>query len=197
MNAFRILVVCTGNICRSPLAEQLLRTELGDLDVTLSSAGTAALVGQPMDDRAAGYSRQFGGQPDRHSSRELSADQLGESDLVLALSREHRRAVVELLPRASRFTFTLREFARLLDTLHADDRDDIAAQPDQYARLTTLVGVAASIRGIAERPGDPADDDVIDPFRQDDAIYADSTRQLVPAVQSISQTLVRAATGFE
>ncbi|WP_426517625.1 low molecular weight phosphatase family protein [Diaminobutyricibacter sp. McL0618] len=197
MSAFRILTVCTGNICRSPLAEQVLRAELDELDVTLSSAGTAALVGDSMDDRAAEYSRQFGGRPDNHAARQLAVGQLGDADLVLALSREHRRAIVELLPRASRFTFTLREFARLLDSLHIDDRDDVVAQPDPYARLTTLVGHAAANRGVAERPDHPADDDVIDPFRQDDAVYAESTRQLIPAVQSISLTMRRAAAGFE
>lgn len=197
MNAFRILTVCTGNICRSPLAEQLLRTELDDLDVTLASAGTAALVGEPMDDRAAAYSRQLGGQPDQHTARELTVEQLRDTDLVLALSREHRRAVVELLPRASRFTFTLREFARLLDTLNIDDRDEIAAKSGDYERLTTLVDVAGANRGVVERPDDPADDDVIDPFRQDDAVYAESVGQLVPAVQSLSLTVLHAAAGFE
>lgn len=197
MSAFRILTVCTGNICRSPLAEQLLRTGLDGLDVAVASAGTGALAGDSMDDRAAAYSRQYGGQPDRHVARQLTVEQLRDTDLVLALSRKHRRAVVELLPRASRFTFTLREFARLLDTLNVDDRNDIAAQLGVYARIGALVEIAAANRGVAERPDNPADDDVIDPFRQDDAVYAESTHQLVPAVQSIAQTLLRAADGWE
>jgi protein-tyrosine phosphatase len=197
VNDFRILTVCTGNICRSPLAAQLLRTGIDGLDVTLSSAGTGALIGRAMDDRAAQYSRQFGGHPDEHIARQVTVENLRDTDLVLALSREHRRAVVELLPRASRFTFTLREFARLLDTLNRDDRDDIAAQPDQHARLSILVEIAAANRGVAERPDDPADDDVVDPYRQDDAVYAESARQLVPAVQSIALTMLRAASEIE
>jgi protein-tyrosine phosphatase len=197
VNEFRILTVCTGNICRSPLAEQLLAASLDGLDVSVSSAGTAALIGRPMDERAAAYSRQFGGVPDAHLARQLTVEHLRDTDLVFALSREHRRYIVEALPRASRFTFTLREFARLLDTLNIDDRDEIAAQPDQHARLSTLVEIAAANRGVAERPDDPDDDDVIDPYRQDDAVYAESTRQLVPAVQSIAQTMLRAAAGFE
>ena len=48
---FSILTVCTGNICRSPLAEGLLRMVLGGLDVTVQSAGTAALVGEPMTEQ--------------------------------------------------------------------------------------------------------------------------------------------------
>jgi protein-tyrosine phosphatase len=197
VNDFRILTVCTGNICRSPLAEQLLRTGLAELDVVLSSAGTAALVGRAMDERAAEFSRRFGGDPDAHAARQLTVEHVRDSDLVLAMSREHRRYVVELLPRASRFTFTLREFARLLDTLNIDDRDEIAGQPDQHGRLGTLVELAAANRGVAELPDDPADDDIIDPYRQDDAVYAESTRQLVPAVHSTTLTMLRAASGFE
>ncbi|WP_345762847.1 low molecular weight phosphatase family protein [Diaminobutyricibacter sp. McL0608] len=175
----------------------MLRTGLDGLDIAVSSAGTGALAGDPMDDRAAAYSRQYGGYPDRHVARQLTIEQLRDTDLVLALSREHRRAVVELLPRASHFTFTLREFARLLDTLNVDDRAEIAAQLGVYARIGTLVEIAAANRGVAERPDDPADEDVVDPFRRDDAVYAESVRQLVPAVQSIVQSVLRSADGFQ
>ncbi|MFF1571164.1 low molecular weight phosphatase family protein [Leifsonia sp. NPDC058292] len=196
MNTFRILTVCTGNICRSPLAEQLLRSELAGLGITVGSAGTDALVGHAMDDRAARYSAEYGGVPDAHTARQLTVEHVRESDLILALSREHRRAIVELLPRASHTTFTLREFERLLDTLNDDDRADIAAAPDEHSRLSVLVEIAAANRGVAERPDDPSDDDVIDPYRQDDAVYAESVRQLVPAVRAISPTLHRAGAGF-
>lgn len=197
MTTFHILTVCTGNICRSPLAEQLLRRELGavagagedGLDVTVASAGTAALVGEPMDERAARYSEQLGAVPDGHRARQLTADIVRSSDLILVAGREHRRAVVELLPRASRFAFTLREFARLLATFNSDDRAAIAAEPELHARLATLVDLAASNRGVAELPDDPADDDIIDPFRQSDAVYAESVEQLLPAVRFIAPAL--------
>jgi protein-tyrosine phosphatase len=196
MNTFRILTVCTGNICRSPLAEHLLRSELSGLAVTLSSAGTDALVGHAMDERAARYSAEYGGGSDAHAARQLTVEQLRESDLILALSREHRRAIVELLPRASHTTFTLREFKRLLDTLNDDDRAEIGAAADERSRLSALVEIAAANRGVAERPDDPSDDDVVDPYRQDDAVYAESVRQLVPSVRAIAPILHRAGAGF-
>jgi protein-tyrosine phosphatase len=193
---FNILTVCTGNICRSPLAEQLLRKELTELDAAVTSAGTGALVGHPMDDRAAAYSRQLGGDPDGHVGRQLTTDIVRDSDLILVASRRHRSAVVELLPRASRFAFTVREFARLLDTLNPDDRSVIAAQPDLNSRLAALVDIAASNRGVAELPVYASDDDIVDPFRQSDAVYAESVGQLVPAIRSISPVLRRASAGF-
>lgn len=193
---FHILTVCTGNICRSPLAEQLLRRELAELDVAVTSAGTGALVGHPMDDRAAEYSGELGGDPDGHAARQLTPDIVRESDLILVASRRHRSAVVEMLPRASRFAFTVREFARLLDTVNAEDRAVVAAQPDLASRLEALVDIAASNRGVAELPLNASDDDIVDPFRQSDDIYAESVEQLVPAVRSISPVLRRASAGF-
>ncbi|WP_348788954.1 low molecular weight phosphatase family protein [Leifsonia sp. NPDC080035] len=193
---FRILTVCTGNICRSPLAEQLLRRELTGVDATLGSAGTDALVGHPMDERAAAYSVELGGDPDGHAARQLTADTLRETELVLVASRRHRRSVVELLPRRSRSSFTIREFARLLDTLNDDDRAEIAAEDDADARLAKLVDIAAINRGVAELPDEPAEDDIVDPFRQHDAVYAASVAQLVPAIRSIGPVLRRASAGF-
>ena len=193
---FRILTVCTGNICRSPLAEKLLRRELAGVDAELASAGTDALTGYPMDERAAAYALQLGADPAGHAARQLTSEELRETDLVLVASRRHRSRVVELLPRRSRSTFTVREFARLLDTLNSDDRAEIAAEADADARLVRLVDIAASNRGVAELPEDPADDDIVDPFRQDDAVYAASVEQLVPAVRSIGPVLRRASAGF-
>jgi protein-tyrosine phosphatase len=195
MTSFGILTVCTGNICRSPLAEQLLRAELAGLDVAVASAGTNALVGHPMDDRAAVYSRQLGGSPDEAFGRQLTADQVRQSDLVLAASREHRRAVVELLPRSTHFAFTVREFARLLESLDDRDWESVATAPDSRTRLLSLVEIAASNRGVSELPEDADDDDIIDPYRQDDAVYAESIGQLVPAVRAIAGVLRRASGG--
>jgi protein-tyrosine phosphatase len=193
---FRILTVCTGNICRSPLMEQLLRQELADVDAVLSSAGTSALVDSPMDERAAAYSLELGGDPAGHRASQLDVEKLREADLILVASREHRRAVVELLPRAARTAFTLREFARLLETLNSEDRAEVSAQNRPDDRLATVVDLAASNRGVAELPEDPSDDDVIDPFRRSDDVYAESVAQLLPAVRSIGPVLRRASTGF-
>ncbi len=194
---FRILTVCTGNICRSPLAEQLLRNELSGLEtVVVSSAGTGALVGHPMDERAAACSRELGGRPDAHVGRQLTAQLVRESDLVLAAARRHRKVVVQLSPRASRSAFTIREFARLLHTLNADDRAEVAAQRGVDEQLAALVDIAASNRGVARSPEDAADDDVLDPYRQDDSVFAASIEQLVPPIRSIGSMLRRAGTGF-
>lgn len=192
MRTLRILIVCTGNVCRSPLAEQLLRSQLAGLDVHISSAGTEALVGRPMDERAARFSEREGGDPRGHRARQLTVEHLEDTDLVLTAERDHRRRVVESLPRGSHFTFTLREFARLLTTLNLDDEADIALGDDAAARASALIAIMASNRGVAEPLEDAGDDDVVDPYRQSDDVFAESADITLDAVRAVASGLRRA-----
>lgn len=186
---FSILTVCTGNICRSPLTQQLLQAGLSHLSgVTVSSAGTGALVGFPMPDQAQVIARDLGVvSPELHVARAITIEQLREASLVLALSREHRRAIVEMLPRGARHTFTLRELERLLTGVSDSDFDAMRdMDPDDVdGRLNELVEVAASRRGRVLPPDSPEDDDVIDPYRRDDAVYRVSAEQIVSAVDRL------------
>ena len=196
MAGFTILTVCSGNICRSPLAEQLLRVGLASWpEVALGSAGTIGLTGEAMPHEAADLSRHFGGEPSGHSARLLTAEHLSEANLVFAMSREHRRAIVELFPKAIRYTFTIREFARLVSGVTDEDLDEAAALPlaDVVGRFSTLVGFAASQRGAVSPPKSPDDDDVVDPYRRSDEVYAESARQLVPAVNDVVSLFHRSA----
>ena len=198
MTDFSILTVCTGNICRSPLAEQLLRAGMARWPgVSVASAGTDAFADQPMTDQAQVLAREFGvNNSHSHVARSLTVDQLTGADLVIALSREHRRSVVELLPRGARHTFTLRELARLLTNVPDEDLSMIAAldTTDVAGRLSALVDVAASRRGMVEPPEAAEDDDVIDPYGQHDNIHCQSSDQRVPAVTTVLSQFARALT---
>lgn len=196
MTTFEILTVCTGNICRSPLAEQLLRAQTSSIpDVAVRSAGTSAMVGYGMDVRAANYSVQFGADPSSHVARQLVIDQVRSAGLVLAMSREHRKAVVELLPRASRYTFTVRELARVCEAMTEADLAEIVAIPvaDPAARLAALVEAAAGLRGMVDPPASPDENDVVDPYAQSDEVYALSVDQLLPAVRTVASALQQAS----
>ena len=116
MTAPRILIVCTGNICRSPLAEQLLRENLrsAGIDAVVTSAGTHAMTGSAMTPEAAALSTQYGASNTEHVARQLTEKLIADADLVLTATRDHRRDVVTLLPKATRYTFTLNQFARLV-----------------------------------------------------------------------------------
>ncbi|SER18855.1 protein tyrosine phosphatase [Solimonas aquatica] len=86
-----ILVVCTGNICRSPMAEALLRRELKASGIVVGSAGTGALVGWPADAQALAVASDHGLDISAHRARQASADLLGASDLILTLDESHSR----------------------------------------------------------------------------------------------------------
>ncbi|MEO6827174.1 MAG: low molecular weight phosphatase family protein [Microbacteriaceae bacterium] len=196
MAAFAILTVCSGNICRSPLAEQLLRVGLAEWPkVEIRSAGTFAIAGDAMPREAAALSVRYGGDPSGHRASPLVQAQIRTADLVLGMARSHRREVVQLVPSSSRSVFTLREFARLAAGAPDEDFDEIAALPadDVIGRWRAAVEVAASRRGL-ERPARPEDDDVIDPYRGDQSLYDLSAEQLVPAARASALFLRRAAT---
>jgi protein-tyrosine phosphatase len=195
---FAILTVCTGNICRSPLAEYLLREGLERWGVVdLASAGTGALVGSSMTPQTLAIAHEHGASdPERHRARDLAVEHLRSVDLAIALTRAHRSEIVAMLPRGSRRTFTLREFARLLNAIQPSDLGTVAALPlsDTAGRFAELVDVAASLRGFVAPPDDELDDDVVDPYRRGDEVYRLSASQLVPAVDAILSRFEMAAT---
>jgi low molecular weight protein-tyrosine phosphatase len=181
--AFSILTVCTGNVCRSPAVERLLATRLGPT-VSVSSAGTHALVGQPIAAPMAALLQQAGVQPTPFEARRLSEQMLKDADLILTMTRAQRGLVVELLPRAVRRTFTLREFARLLIQV------DALAFPRETPgdRLHAAIRLAAARRGRSRST--PEEDDVVDPFRLTEEVYAKSFEQINSAVERIFTCLL-------
>lgn len=186
-----ILMVCTGNICRSPLAEVLLRSRLQGVDVRVHSAGTRAPVGKEMSGFSQEIAIEHGASPEEvaaHRARWLQEPLAEDADLILAMSREHRTAAVELSPRHLRHTLTLREFARLGASL---TDDEIRAAADAAgsaprARLAAVVSLVSGQRGLSA-PVAPHDDDVIDPYRRERTVYEESAEQLVPAVDAVAR----------
>lgn len=162
---FTILFVCTGNLCRSPMAEAFARhrldTDLGDQagDFAVVSAGARALVGEPPAGRVLDVLDEWGVEPGACSARPLSTDLVGRADLVLTAERAHRAAVVSLVPAAADSTFTLREFARLAELIGAGDLPGHGP----VTRAHQLVRTAATHRA---RPpvADAHDDEIPDPL---------------------------------
>lgn len=111
-----ILVVCTANVCRSPLAELVLRRLCAGTDVTIESAGTHAIAGHTMDPGAAILARESGVDEDdivMHRARLLTETLARHSDLVLTMTLEQRSHVAHLIPDRTQEIHTLREFAWL------------------------------------------------------------------------------------
>ncbi|MGV9772709.1 low molecular weight protein-tyrosine-phosphatase [Streptosporangium sp. NPDC003464] len=104
--SYRICVVCLGNICRSPMAEVVLRKTLADHGlgdvVSVDSAGTGGWhQGSPMDERAAAMLADNGYDGSSHSARQFLAGWFGQVNLVLAMDAENLRALRRLAPAGS------------------------------------------------------------------------------------------------
>jgi protein-tyrosine phosphatase len=155
-----ILVVCTGNICRSPIAEGFLRRELlqrfGSEAPEVSSAGTIAWDGASPSEGSVLAAEERGTDIAGHRARRLTADLIRGADLVLCMSAEHRWAVTDLVPDAAERTFTLKELVRLLEAFPTNG---------SVQSLDKRVAQAEEARAKGQVTA-PADEDIPDPLGQ-------------------------------
>lgn len=178
----RVLMVCTGNICRSPAAERLLVAELGPAaDLTVTSAGTRAVVGHGVSRPMVSLLSAAGASADGFTARQVTEEMLRDADLVLTMTRAHRSEVVRMAPSAVRRTFTLRELARLAQEVEGDALP--AGTPGR--RLAALLPLAAARRGRTAT--DDTQDDVVDPYGRGGGVYARSFAELRPAVDTLAR----------
>jgi protein-tyrosine phosphatase len=186
----RILFVCTGNLCRSPVAERLavrwardlLRHSPENAVVEIGSAGVDAPPGRAMDARSAEALIALGGDPDGFRSKLFERSMAEEADLVLTMSRRQRREVLEKHPRGLRRTFTLLEAAGLLGSA---DLSGLNLLPlAQRAReLGLRLDAARSHRPTSEL------DDVRDPIGRSAAVHADVATTIATALRPLADVL--------
>ncbi|WP_423494724.1 low molecular weight phosphatase family protein [Microbacterium esteraromaticum] len=187
----RILTVCTGNVCRSPVAATVLAARLADLPVVVHSAGTHAPVGQSITPQSGRIAARAGADDDAiasHRARYLVEPMIAEADLVLGMTAEHRDAAVHLMPRKQRHVLAVREFAALSATL----TDDQIAATAQAAGPIPAQRVAAAVAAVTRSRTLSEAQDVIDPYRQSDAVYQQMANELLPAIDEVAR-VIRAA----
>jgi protein-tyrosine phosphatase len=158
-----ILAVCTGNICRSPMAEGFLREMLasrGVESVRVASCGVNGLEDSPAMPEGVQAMIENGIDISGHRARRLTAPMIREADLMLTMATEHRDAIVAQIGGAASRTFTLKEFARLLDQL--PDRPAPVRDGDDRL-LADAVSAAAGLRASGAVPPS-RDEDVADPL---------------------------------
>ena len=105
-----ILVLCIGNICRSPIAEALLRLEFPDK--TISSAGIGALVGQPADRLSINVAASHGVDLSAHRARQMSGWMCQAADLILVMEQGHKTEVAQHYPLVRGKVFRLGELGQ-------------------------------------------------------------------------------------
>src|SRR5256884_7527024 len=140
-----VLFVCTGNICRSPLAAALLERALKErgLDVNVTSAGTGAWDGAPASEGAYLVGLERGLDLSGHRARLLTRELVEQADLILTMARHHRARVDEL--GGETHVFVLGEYAgREGDAAEVSDPfgGDLEVYRDTCVELEALIDTA-------------------------------------------------------
>lgn len=129
-----VLFVCTGNVCRSPMAEHLMRDRLGkDSDWTTQSAGLSAINGLPASGAAAQVLREWGCDMGAHRSRAATREAVDGASLIVVMTAAQRDETADLFPGSEEKTFVLKSFDP--SGSKGDIADPIGSSADVYRKI--------------------------------------------------------------
>ena len=135
----KILFVCSGNTCRSPLAEGIAKKLLGNvagMELEILSAGTSTVDGWPASEYSVDVARDHGIDITDHQSQFLNATLVREADLIVTMGSNHRETVLVINPDAAAYTMELTDFST---ELHGDIQDPIGGPLSVYSATYTAI----------------------------------------------------------
>jgi glycine hydroxymethyltransferase len=144
-----ILFICTGNVCRSPMAEALFRQAVrGRGEFRVVSAGIGAMDGQPPTSHSTRAMRELGVDISTQRSRMLTAELVRSADFIFGMTHGHVDTVALMYPKMAEKTFLLREFDETLEPYEKDISDPIGSAYDVYVDCRDQIeqGIASLLK---------------------------------------------------
>lgn len=182
----RILFVCTGNTCRSPLAEGLLRrmAEQNGWDLEVQSAGVSAMNGGPISNNSMQILIQSGFKGSITSS-DLDPKKIQWADLILTMTGSHKRHVIQRFPDAIDKTYTLKEFA---DDGNDQERDEFFSELQLKQALGKGINGEERLRIMQYNARTP-DYDISDPYGGPMAVYQQTASEIKQQLNKLAAKL--------
>lgn len=175
----KILFVCTGNICRSPMGELLLPHYLSDSTITADSAGTRGLIDHPIDPSSAKLMTQAGIDSSAFRSKRITPQLANESDLILCFETHQRQEIATIAPLAARKTFLLADFANMCAYCAKEGYIEGSTREE---KLESVIDNASMIRPML-----PAPLNIEDPHHRDFSVFQKAYDQIRQALTIIAK----------
>ena len=177
----RVLFICTGNICRSPMGELLFRTYTQGTSLEIGSAGTHSLVGHGIDPSSKALMYAVGIDSSQFRSTQLTQDIADNSDLILCFEPEQRHNIVIIAPTALPYTFTLTDFSNMC--AYCAQHNMITGATIQE-RLQSVIDQSMQIRPML-----PPSATIPDPYRKNFEAFRSAARATNDAIRNILRSI--------
>ena len=177
----RVLFICTGNICRSPMGELLFRTYTQGTSLKVGSAGTHSLVGHAIDPSSNALMESVGIDASQFRSTQLTQSIANNADLILCFEPEQRHNVVIIAPTALPYTFTLTDFSNMCA---------YCAQHNMITGVTIQERLQSVInQSMQARPMLPPAATIPDPYRRNFEAFRSAARAANDAIRNILRSI--------
>lgn len=151
MLKLNIMIVCTGNTCRSPMAERLLKEaiEKSGKDIrgyNVCSVGLSTMNGMKASDNSIKVLEEYGIDLSDHKSTVVTKELIEKSDLILTMTKSHKNFLIQSIPKYAQKVYTLKEFAGLGE---GDISDPFGGDVDVYRKAFNEI--KESVNRIVEK----------------------------------------------